>query len=149
MRLAIAGLINLMMELSMLAEKHSLEIRLGDSRKRKFLGENTGKTLGKKDLWDRLVEFLRKEQATRETFAFYEKIDKCRGMEPTSNRDSNKGGGQRVGNSVKANAMSSLGKARCYICDKDDHVISTIKGDTHMYSTLPARYLLGCLLRSE
>ena len=47
-------------------------------------------------------------------------------MEPTSNRDSNKGGGQRFSNSVKANAMPSLGKARCYICDKDDHVITLV-----------------------
>ena len=145
--LAIAVLINSMMELSSLAKKHSLEGELymggglekvlgvlGESRKRKFLSENTGKTLGKQDLWDRLMEFLSKEQAMRETCALYEKIDKCRGIESTSNRDSNiKSGGQRFGNSVNANTMASGGKLKCYICEKDDHVISTNKrGYTHV-----------------
>ena len=64
----------------------------------------------------------------------YEKIDKCRGIESTSNRDSNiKSGGQRFGNSVNANTMTSGGKPKCYICEKDDHVISTNKrGYTHV-----------------
>ena len=124
--LAIAVLINSMMELSLLAKKHSLEGELymggglekvlgvlGESRKRKFLSENTGKTLGKQGLRDRLMEFLSKEQATRETCALYEKIDKCWGIESTSNRDSNiKSGGQRFGNSVNANTMASGGKTQ-------------------------------------
>ena len=100
---------------------------ISESMQRKFLRENTRKTLGKQDLGTDSRSSLGRNRPRGKPLR-YEKIEKCRVIEPISNRDSNnKGDVQRFGNSVKVNTMSSQGKPRCYICDKDDHVISTNK----------------------
>ena len=75
----LAKIINTMTDLSSLASEHSIEGQLyeggglervfsllGDQRHRKFRSKNVDSTVGKKEEWGRLLEFLKEELNFRE-----------------------------------------------------------------------------------
>ena len=88
--IAIAALINTMLDLSALASEHKLENELyfgegyrkvlgliGDSRKWKLMSKDSSSDLTVKEEWNKLIEFLKRELKTRERLTLHERSDKC------------------------------------------------------------------------
>ena len=138
---ALAKIINMMIELSTLASKHDLGVKLyvgggleklysviGSERERKFLTKSVSNpplnsTTGPADLeekveWDNLLKFLQKEYAAREKMTQVQKSKDSMGIKTVSKLP----GGQGSGNS--ANMAAQGGTLLCHICGQAGHIVS-------------------------
>ena len=141
--LALAKIINAMIELRSLAEKHSLENKLyvggglekiysviGDERQRKFLSKRVSdpsspkpstSDLEEKLEWIALLEFLKKEYSLREKLTLLQKSKETLGMtDPTKSKNNN----TRFG----GNVSNLTGDLPCHVCGQTGHVISVVRG---------------------
>ena len=146
----LSKLINTMIELSVLAQKHNLECKLyigggfekvlcliGRQLERKFLSKSTDDNASsdspdwresevetEKRAWKNLLDFLKKELSVREKLALVEKSKASLGL---SLKSKSGGDGYAVG---PYNAGES--EIRCHICSKTGHVLSVdLKGNFH------------------
>ena len=138
----IVQLCNSMKDLGKLAMEHDLEGQLyeggglekvmsliGESRHRKFRSENLSVDLSKKQLWQKLQEFLGKEKLLTEKVVLDQKNAELMGyslkktVSNKKNEQKNDGAGGRV--------MTATGvKAKCHLCGTDGHTtITTKKGN--------------------
>ena len=141
--IAIAALINTMLDLSALASEHKLENELyfgegyrkvlsliGDSRKWKLMSKDSSSDLTAKEEWNKLIEFLKRELKTCERLTLHERSDKCLLVEskPGGSRSPHKRDrDQTFNSSVNNNTIYSPKSLKCFICGKDDHIITTMK----------------------
>ena len=136
---AIAKLCNSMQDLSKLAKDHNLERQLyegggleqvmsliGETRHRRFRSENASATLSKKQTWQKLFEFLGKEQVLTERLVLDQKNAELMGFslkKPDKKKDPKIDGSSRA-------LVSASSKSLCHICGKDGHTtITTKKGN--------------------
>ena len=165
---ALARIINVMTELSTLAQKHGLEYKLyvggglekvykliGDQRERKFLTKNvetmSSKTTGsevlvEKTTWENLKAFLQKELNVREALTLNQKSKDCLGVKTEKKPPDKKkfGGG--------ANAYVASGNSYpCHICGKTDHALSTDRsGKKYVdYFSCPIFASMSCKNRQQ
>ena len=138
---AIAKILNMMTELSTLAQKYNLNYKLyvggglekilsllGNDRERRFIKMSLEKSnkfeprtsdsaeselCAEKEEWNNLREFLEKEHALRERFALLQKSKEGLGIKPPPKPPPK-----------TSNTGSTVGLP-CHICNQTDHVIST------------------------
>ena len=139
---ALAKVINVMTELSTLAEKHKLEYKLyvggglekifrliGEKRERRFLAKHLETTssssdtdqsevLVEKSTWEKLKAFLQKELTIQEKLALNQKSKECLGVKPPK-------GERKKLPPAALNVTPSVTTYPCHICGKTDHVLST------------------------
>ena len=147
--LALSKLINTMIELSNLAQKHNLECKLyigggiekvfcliGSHLERKFLSRHLdddqssattdwreSEVETEKRVWNNLLAFLKKELSVREKMALVEKSKVSLGLSK-----SKQGGDGYVAGPVNFGDSD----VRCHICGKSGHVLSVDpKGEVH------------------
>ena len=139
---AIAKLCNSMRDLSKLATEHDLEGQLyegggleqvmsliGESRHRKFRSENISIPLSKKQSWQKLLEFLGKEQVLTERLVLDQKNAELMGFSLKRPVLEKKKDPKGTGWNTKALVASGT-KLLCHLCDKDGHTtITTKKGN--------------------
>ena len=143
----LAKLINVMLDLANLAEKHNLECKLyvgggmekvlslvGSGLERKFLSKNIEEVSNcssnwkesevsqAKRVWGNLVKFLQKELSLREQMVVVTKNKVSLGLLPKPPPPRDKSGGYPV------DLAHNTVVLRCHICGKDDHVLSTDMG---------------------
>ena len=140
----IAGLVNAMKDLSMLAAEHKIEGQLyeggglekvlmlmGEQRHRKFRSQNLGPMLSKKEEWGKLLEFLHEELLLREKLVLDNKTAKLMGMclnKDDCQKDGYKGGKSKNWSGT-GHTMTSE-DLKCHICEKGGHtIITTAKGN--------------------
>ena len=143
---AIAGLINIMKELSILAVEHDLEGQLyeggglekvlsliGDGLHRKFRSQNMSKTvLGKKDEWKLLMDFLTTELNLRERLVLDRKTSQLMGVigKPEDKNQGQSERGNKNNDSKPTHVASPTTSDLCHVCDKPLHtVVTTAKGN--------------------
>ena len=168
---ALAKIVNVMTELSTLAQRHNLEYKLyvggglekvykiiGEARERKFLSKNLetmssitsgsstseSELLAEKTTWENLKKFLQKEHTLRETFTLNQKSKECLGVKSQSKEKKNSGG---LSNSFVATSV----EYPCHICGKTDHVVSTdYNGKHHVdYFSCPIFASMSCEKRRQ
>ena len=169
---AIAKIINVMTELSTLAERHGLETKLyvggglekvfkliGEERERKFLCKHLDQfssssststsdppAMEEKEIWKNVKAFLEKELNLRTTLTLNKKSKECLGVKapPRERKKSPEG------NQMSQNAFQNASYP-CHICGKTDHVLSTDqKGDKHVdYFACPNFVSLSCEERKQ
>ena len=133
----LTSLINVMQDLSTLAKNHELEGQLyeggglekvlsllGEARHRRFRSENLTVEFSKKQEWQKLCEFLKKELKLTEKLILDRKSANLLGIQPVKN-DPNKPG---VKNNVLV--LPAVNKNLCHICGNDGHTtITTARGN--------------------
>ena len=136
---ALAKLCNSMQDLGKLAKQHDLEGQLyeggglekvmsliGETRHRRFRSENLNVSLSKKQEWQKLQEFLGKEQILTDRLVLDQKNAELMGFslfKPNMDKKSNPKSG------VNRSLNASVAKTLCHICSKDGHTtITTRKG---------------------
>ena len=133
---ALAGLINAMRDLSILASEHSLEGQLyegggleklfflvGEHRHRKFRSDNIAHSGTKKQEWQKLKAFLEKELTLLERLQLDRKTAISLGLSDHKKSVPGKSNGS-VHNSVVSDKL-------CHICDQKGHTtIKTARGNT-------------------
>ena len=139
--IAISKILNSMIELSNLAEKHNLKNKLyiggglekvlsllGDKREKSFFSKNLVKfkestisdeVLKEKMVWDNLFIFLKDELTLCENLTLLKKSREC--LSGMSNQP-------RIQNQCANSAHQNLGSPLiCHICGDSDHIVSTDK----------------------
>ena len=167
---ALAKIINMMTELSTLAQRHNLEYKLyvgggleklykliGNERERKFLSKNLetmssamssstqgSEVLVEKDTWENLKKFLQKEHALREVLTLNQKSKECLGVKTPSKDKKSLGG-------LSNTLVTSAASYSCHICGKTDHVLSTDSyGRQHVdYFSCPVFASMSCEKRRQ
>ena len=141
---ALAHLINVMKDLSLIAADHNIEGQLyeggglervfcliGDSRHRKFRSENLTATFSKKQEWQKLLVFLDRDLQLREKMTLDHKAAATLGI--VQPRKVPKGDDKPHEQSTKAAmivAAAAKANLKCHICDEVGHVkIVTAKGN--------------------
>ena len=133
---ALTGLVNTMQDLTTLAKKHDLEGQLyeggglekflsllGEARHRRFRAENLTVDFSKKQEWQKLNEFLKKELKLTEKLILDRKSAELLGISSTK-KDSNKN------NHPPQSALNVMTKILCHICGKDGHTtVTTARGN--------------------
>ena len=169
---AIAKIVNVMTELSTLAEKHNLETKLyvggglekvfklmGDERERRFLSKHLDKisssssstsesdppVMEEKETWKGVKAFLEKELNLRTTLTLNQKSKECLGIK-TPSKEKKKPPGDQFPQHTYSDPVYP-----CHICGKTDHVVSTDqKGDKHVdYFACPIFVSMSCQKRKE
>ena len=134
----LARLINIMRDLEALAYEHGIEgqlyeggglekiiFMLGDSRHKKFRGQNLNFSGNKKVEWEKLLAFLKEELQLREKLALDHKTAKLLGFGKRDEREKDE-----KSKSVRGNYSSQYEGLKCCFCDKDNHtVITTARGN--------------------
>ena len=138
---ALSKLINVMTELSTLAEKHKLEYKLyvggglekifrvvGDTRERRFYakywesssssGTGQSEVLVEKTTWENLKLFLQRELSIQEKLTLNRKSKECLGLKPAKQD-------KKKVPPVILNVNPAETTFPCHICGKTDHVLST------------------------
>ena len=143
---ALAKLTNIMKDLSTLATQHNIEGQLyeggglekifsliGETRHRKFRSETIGFSGGKKQEWQKIEEFLKKELRLREKLTLDYKSAEMMGYNLSRDVSARIAKGDKkneiIANSSHNTVISS--DKFCHICDKDEHTkIVTRRGNT-------------------
>ena len=141
---AIAGLINAMTDLSLLAAEHKIEgqlyeggglekimVIMGEHRHRKFRSQDLGTMMSKKDEWAKLLEFLKEELLLREKLALDNKTAKLMGIGLSKN-DYQKDGykGEKSKNWSSSGHTVTSEDLKCHICEQYGHtIITTARGN--------------------
>ena len=139
----LSKLVNSMVELKALAEKHSIKDQLyhhsyigmiydviGDQRKEKFAYKNAGVQMSGEEKWAKLMKFLTVEMTVLEELLMDEKSRQSKPEDETSrNKDPKNGNRDSKGKERLAHPAGTgpREKAKCAICGKDDHVTMTSK----------------------
>ena len=132
----LTGLVNTMQDLSTLAKRHDLEGQLyeggglekiisllGDARHRRFRAENLTVEFTKKQEWQNLFEFLRKELELTKKLILDRKSADLLGI-PAVKNDFNKP------KDSQSQVLTTVNKILCHICGKDGHTtITTARGN--------------------
>ena len=168
---ALAKIINVMTELSTLAQKHKLEYKLyvggglekvykliGNDMERRFLRKNLeamsstpvaspspgSEVLVERTTWENLKKFLQKELTLRETLTLNQKSKECLGVKQQSKDKKNSGG-------LQGTFVAAETSCLCYICGKTDHVVSTdYIGKKHVdYFSCPIFASMSCEKRRQ
>ena len=126
----IAGLRNVMCDLSTLAEEHDIEGQLyergglekilflmGDYRHKKFRSQYLGPFSSKKEEWGKLREFLNDELMLREKLVLDHKTAKMLGLS-----ENNPGMGKNVTNPSSGIHVTSSDNTACHICEKKQDI---------------------------
>ena len=146
---ALANIINMMIELTSLAQRYKLEYKLyvggglekvlgllGNERERRFVrcsleksasvsppvpSTASSEVCAEKVEWESLIAFLEKERALRERMTLLKKSKESLGMDNSKTKD-------------KLPSSHNTGPVQlvCYICGKKDHVVSTDQNNKKM-----------------
>ena len=152
----ISGLINLITDLSTLAETYSLENDLyygvglhksldlmGKSRERRFVESIALEEISGKEKWKKLVEFLQTELKKREALVLHQRVRKSAGLE--NDTEHKKDSGKKTHNNHDATHMGMSERQEhcsCPICGKNTgHVLSYITMAKRILITLHAKIL--------
>ena len=143
---ALANLTNIMKDLSTLATEHNIEGQLyeggglekifsliGETRHRKFRSETLWFSCEKKQEWQKLVEFLKKELRLREKLTLDYKSAELMGLHLSRDVSAKSAKGDKKNEIVSHSAHNSVISTDklCHICNQDGHTkIVTLRGNT-------------------
>ena len=130
---ALSNLVNVMSDLKVLAHKHKIENALyhssnlgiiynqiGKQRESKFISKNIDIRMDEQGKWNKIIEFLRREVRIKEEQVLSEKARTH--ISETTHKSSNIDTHSRK--SYVSTNDSGQNPVICFICGKDDHVVS-------------------------